>query len=132
MFTALIVISLYISAVDFREHRIANRALGVAFLILLSLSFYSNNGLYPITGLFVLIFTPLILFSGIGAGDIKLLAMLSFFFIPPTWQAAATFLLAFSLIATALLAYQLGKTRSFSGSVALAPAICGAVIWCAR
>jgi Flp pilus assembly protein protease CpaA len=132
MFTALIVISLYISAVDFREHRIANRALGVAFLILLSLSSHSNSGLYPITGLFVLIFTPLILFSGIGAGDIKLLAMLSFFFIPLTWQAAATFLLAFSLIATALLAYQLGKTRSFSGSVALAPAICGAVIWCAR
>jgi prepilin peptidase CpaA len=132
MLVALSAISLYISAIDLREHRIRNRALLLAFLILVPLSQFTKNELYPLTAITVLLFAPIILRAGIGAGDIKLLSLLSFFFIPLNWQVGIRFLFAFSLIACALLAYQLGRNRSFRGSLALAPAICGAVIWCAR
>ena len=132
MFEALIAISLYISFVDIQRHRIANRALLIALLILLPLAAQLKSEIHPMSALLVLLCTPLALKVGIGAGDIKLLSLLSFFFIPLTWQVGARFLLSFSLIALALLAYQLGRFRSLSGSVALAPAICGAVIWCAR
>lgn len=132
MFVALILFSLYISFVDIRHHRISNRVLWITFLFLLSLSAATHIHVYPLSGLSVLLFTPLILQARIGAGDIKLLIVLSFFYIPITWDMASDFLLSFTLIATALLIIQLVRSHSFAGSIALAPAICGAVIWCAR
>ncbi len=132
MFVALILFSLYISFVDIRYHRISNRVLWITFLSLLSLSVATHTDVYPLTALSVLLFTPLILWARIGAGDIKLLIVLSFFYIPITWDMASDFLLSFTLIATALLIIQLVRSHSFAGSIALAPAICGAVIWCAR
>ena len=132
MFVALILFSLYISFVDIRYHRISNRVLWITFLSLLSLSVATHTDVYPLTGLSVLLLTPLILWARIGAGDIKLLIVLSFFYIPITWDMASDFLLSFTLIATALLIIQLIRFHSFAGSIALAPAICGAVIWCAR
>jgi Flp pilus assembly protein protease CpaA len=132
MFVALTFISLYISFVDFRHHRISNRTLLLTFLSLFSLSAITQTGLHPLTGLSVLFFTPLILRARIGAGDIKLLTVLAFFFIPLTWEMASDFLLSFTLIAAVLLVIQLVRSHSFAGSIALAPAICGAVIWCAR
>ena len=132
MFVALILFSLYISFVDIRYHRISNRVLWITFLSLLSLSVATHTDVYPLTALSVLLFTPLILWARIGAGDIKLLIVLSFFYIPITWDMASDFLLSFTLIATALLIIQLIRFHSFAGSIALAPAICGAVIWCAR
>ena len=132
MFVALILFSLYISFVDIRHHRISNRVLWITFLSLLSLSVATHTDVYPLTALSVLLFTPLILWARIGAGDIKLLIVLSFFYIPITWDMASDFLLSFTLIATALLIIQLVRSHSFAGSIALAPAICGAVIWCAR
>ena len=132
MFVVLILFSLYISFVDIRHHRISNRVLWITFLSLLSLSVATHTDVYPLTGLSVLLLTPLILWARIGAGDIKLLIVLSFFYIPITWDMASDFLLSFTLIATALLIIQLIRFHSFAGSIALAPAICGAVIWCAR
>ena len=132
MFVALILFSLYISFVDIRYHRISNRVVWITFLSLLSLSVATHTDVYPLTALSVLLFTPLILWARIGAGDIKLLIVLSFFYIPITWDMASDFLLSFTLIATALLIIQLVRSHSFAGSIALAPAICGAVIWCAR
>ena len=132
MFVALILFSLFISFVDIRYHRISNRVVWITFLSLLSLSVATHTDVYPLTGLSVLLFTPLILWARIGAGDIKLLIVLSFFYIPITWDMASDFLLSFTLIATALLIIQLIRFHSFAGSIALAPAICGAVIWCAR
>ena len=132
MFVALILFSLYISFVDIRYHRISNRVLWITFLSLLSLSVATHTDVYPLTASSVLLFTPLILWARIGAGDIKLLIVLSFFYIPITWDMASDFLLSFTLIATALLIIQLVRSHSFAGSIALAPAICGAVIWCAR
>jgi hypothetical protein len=61
-----------------------------------------------------------------------LLIVLTFFFVPCSWQVAAEFLLSFSFICLALLAERLVRSHSLAGSIALAPAICGAVIWCAR
>ena len=132
MFVALILFSLYISFVDIRYHRISNRVLWITFLSLILLSVATHTDVYPLTGLSVLLLTPLILWARIGAGDIKLLIVLSFFYIPTTWDMASDFLLSFTLIATALLIIQLVRSHSFAGSIALAPAICGAVIWCAR
>jgi len=132
MFPALILISFYISFKDVRHHRISNRVLSITFLLLLSLSVATQRSVYPITALAVLILAPLILRAGIGAGDIKLLAVLAFFFIPLSWDRASEFLLSFTLISAILLLIALGRRESFSGSIALAPAICGAVIWCAR
>ena len=132
MFVALILFSLYISFVDIRHHRISNRVLLITFLSLILLSVATHTDVYPLTGLSVLLLTPLILWARIGAGDIKLLIVLSFFYIPITWDMASDFLLSFTLIATALLIIQLIRFHSFAGSIALAPAICGAVIWCAR
>ena len=132
MFVVLILFSLYISFVDIRHHRISNRVLWITFLSLILLSVATHTDVYPLTGLSVLLLTPLILWARIGAGDIKLLIVLSFFYIPITWDVASDFLLSFTLIATALLIIQLIRFHSFAGSIALAPAICGAVIWCAR
>ena len=132
MFVALILFSLYISFIDTRHHRISNRVLLITFLSLLALNVITETGLHPLTSLFVLLFTPLILRVGIGAGDIKLLTVLALFFIPLTWDMASDFLLSFTLISATLLIIRVAKSQSFSGSIALAPAICGAVIWCAR
>ena len=132
MFVTLILLSIYISFVDICRHRISNRVLLIAFLSLLLLSAITQAGVHPVTGLSVLFFAPLILRAGIGAGDVKLLAVLAFFFIPLTWQMASDFLLSFTVISAALLVIALVRSHSFAGSIALAPAICGAVIWCAR
>jgi|LauGreSuBDMM15SN_2_FD.fasta_scaffold108024_2 Flp pilus assembly protein protease CpaA len=132
MFVALILFSLYISFVDVRHHRISNRVLLITFLSLLALSVITETGVHPLTGFSVLLFTPLILLARIGAGDIKLLTVLALFFIPLTWDMASDFLLSFTLISATLLIIRVAKSQSFSGSIALAPAICGAVIWCAR
>jgi Flp pilus assembly protein protease CpaA len=132
MFAALILISIYVSFKDVRHHRISNRVLSIAILLLLSLSVATQRSMYPITALAVLILAPLILRAGIGAGDIKLLAVLAFFFIPFSWDMASEFLLSFTLISATLLVIALVRRHSFAGSIALAPAICVAVIWCAR
>jgi hypothetical protein len=132
MFVTLILLSIYISFVDICRHRISNRVLLIAFLSLLLLSAITQAGVHPVTGLSILFFAPPILRAGIGAGDVKLLAVLAFFFIPLTWQMASDFLLSFTVISAALLVIALVRSHSFAGSIALAPAICGAVIWCAR
>jgi Flp pilus assembly protein protease CpaA len=132
MFVALILFSLYISFKDARDHRISNRVLLITFLSLLLLSVVTQRDTHPITGLSVLILAPLILRIRIGAGDIKLLTVLGFFFIPLTWDMASEFFLSFTLICATLLIIALVRSQSFAGSIALAPAICGAVIWCAR
>ena len=132
MFVSLILLSIYISFVDICRHRISNRVLLIAFISLLLLSAITQAGIHPVTGLSILFFAPLILRAGIGAGDVKLLAVLAFFFIPLTWHMASDFLLSFTVISAALLVIALVRSHSFAGSIALAPAICGAVIWCAR
>jgi len=132
MFVTLILLSIYISFVDICRHRISNRVLFIAFISLLVLSAITQAGIHPVTGLSILFCAPLILRAGIGAGDVKLLAVLAFFFIPLTWHMASDFLLSFTVISAALLVIALVGSHSFAGSIALAPAICGAVIWCAR
>jgi len=132
MLIALILISIYISFVDIRTHRISNRTLIFTFLFLFSLSLFIQTSIHPLTALAVLSLSPLILWARIGGGDLKLLIVLCFFYIPITWGMASDFLLSFTLIATTFLVIQLIRFHSFAGSIALAPAICGAVIWCAR
>jgi Flp pilus assembly protein protease CpaA len=132
MVLALFAISSYICVVDIKSHLITNRALVCASLTFLSLSALTQWHVHPLTGLLVIFVAPLILMLGIGAGDIKLLILLTFFFIPFSWKVGTEFLLSFSFICLALLAERLVRSHSLAGSIALAPAICGAVIWCAR
>jgi Flp pilus assembly protein protease CpaA len=67
----------------------------------------------------------------VGAGDIKLLILTAFFYLPPNLAILIRFLSAFSAIAVSLIFFTLFKEKSLQSSIALAPAICGAVIWSA-
>ena len=132
MYSALFIASIYISIYDIRRHKITNGSLITATLVFLTMMAVSGGGVYPLSLLVVLILAPFLLRWGIGAGDIKLLFVLSIFFIEFSWWSFSNFLLAFSLISALSLIVKLAKSHSFAGSIALAPAICGAVIWCAR
>ena len=132
MVASLVLFSVYISAVDLRHHRITNRTILACAAVFSALSAISGEQINPFSFLTVLAFIPLLLRLGIGAGDIKLLIVLSLFFVPFSWLALSSFMQAFTLLSALSLAYYLVRSRSFAGSVALAPALCGAVIWCAR
>ena len=67
----------------------------------------------------------------IGGGDIKLFAVLSLFFLPISLDSLFEFVSVFSIIAALLIVFTLLKERTLQSSIALAPAICGAFIWCA-
>lgn len=129
---ALILISTFWSITDIRLHKISNRSLIASIATFSVLLCFTDSQVNPITFATVLIFSPILLRWGIGAGDIKLLTVLSLFFIPFSWLALSNFLIVFSLLAALFLVNQLARSHSFAGAIPLAPAICGAVIWCAR
>ena len=132
MIFALTAISLYLSVMDLKFHKILNRNLLISLILLAIGSQLSGSELNPVSALLVLLCTPVCLKLGIGAGDLKLLSLLAFFFIPLSWSVILGFLRAFSTISLGLLVIQLFRIRSLAGNIALAPAICGSVIWCAR
>jgi Flp pilus assembly protein protease CpaA len=132
MLFTLVAFSIYISWVDIKTHRISNSSLlfgAVAFTLLI---FVEESSLFWVSALLTLVITPLALKAKVGAGDIKLTAMLSLFFLPSNLSTLQHFLFAFLIISCALLILNIAKGKSSKSSIALAPAICGAVIWCAR
>jgi hypothetical protein len=52
--------------------------------------------------------------------------------LPSTLLSLTQFAIAFAAISSALVIWSIVKEKSLKSSIALAPAICGAVIWCAR
>jgi len=76
--------------------------------------------------------SPILLWAKIGAGDVKLLLICAFYFLPFNFAAFSQFLIGFSSISSASVLISSVKMRTLRANIALAPAICGAVIWCAR
>ena len=131
MYLSLIVFSIYISYVDLKIHKIRNRTILLAVIYFASLTLLEDGMFYPQSALLALLCSPLALKFKIGAGDIKLFATLSAFFLPLSFNTAVQFLSAFSAIAALLVVITIIRARSLQSSIALAPAICGAFIWCA-
>ena len=69
---------------------------------------------------------------GLGAGDVKLAALLALFFLPLEVSRLSDFIEGFILGSVLLLIGHLISRRSLADPIALAPAICAAFIWCAR
>jgi Flp pilus assembly protein protease CpaA len=132
MFLALLVYSAYISFVDLKIHRITNRSLLFGAITFASLAFIQGEPLYWRSVLVTLTIAPIALKAKVGGGDIKLAILLSLFFLPSSLLALTQFSTAFAAISSALVIWSMFKEKSLKSSIALAPAICGAVIWCAR
>ena len=131
MYLALIFFSIYISYIDFKSHKIQNKAVLLALIFFASLTLLEGGSFYPQSAFLALLTSPLSLKVKIGAGDIKLFATLSAFFLPFSFDAVVEFTTVFSAIAAFCMVITILKQRSLQSSIALAPAICGAFIWCA-
>ena len=132
MFIALIFSSIYLSLFDLKYHRISNKALGSLFFLFLALSFSENSPLQIVNGLLLFIFLLLGYRFGLGAGDVKLTLLLSIFFLPTTFSGVNQLITGFVAVSASLIAINRIRGRSLSDSMAMAPAICAAFIWCAR
>ena len=116
----------WIALTDARTHRIPNRELVVlviASVVTLSFEDYSvrNHLLISIVVIFIAI--VLSFFCGLGMGDVKLLAVLAFFVLPPYFASYQIFL---SVVTLTALAYSIIISRGDfvkSVQVPLAPAI---------
>ena len=132
MYLTLISFSIYISYIDLKSHRIPNKIILFALIIFSLLTLLLSGSFYPENAILTLVISPLFLKFKIGAGDIKLFAILSAFFLPLSFATAAEFISVFSIIAALLILISIIKQRTLYSNIALAPAICGAFIWCAR
>jgi Flp pilus assembly protein protease CpaA len=131
VYFSLVVFSIYFSYVDLKSHKIPNRAILLALICFSILTLLENEIFYPQSALLALLCSPLALKFKIGAGDVKLFATLSAFFLPLSLNTTVQFFSTFSAIAALLMVITIIKARTLQSSIALAPAICGAVIWCA-
>jgi Flp pilus assembly protein protease CpaA len=131
VYIALLFFSIYISYIDLKIHKIQNKAVLLALIFFASLTLLEGGSFYPQSAFLALLTSPLSLKVKIGAGDIKLFATLSAFFLPFSFDAVVEFTTVFSAIAALFTLLTILKQRSLQSSIALAPAICGAFIWCA-
>ncbi len=132
MFLTLLGFSIYISLVDLKQHRISNRSLLTGTIAFALFALLEERTLYWSSSLLTLAFAPVAFKAKIGAGDIKLTSLLALFFLPLEHSILVDALICFVVISSAFLIFNIAKENSLKSSIALAPAICGAVIWCAR
>lgn len=132
MLYLLLIASIYFSIVDQQTHKIHNRAITLFGAIFGIFSIFAKSPVYPVSTLVVLFVGIIAIYVGIGAGDVKLALLLTFFYLPTEFSLWINYLLAFTSISAILVAIHLFRKRSFAGSIPLAPAICAAFIWCAR
>lgn len=131
MFIVLVYVSSYLSYIDLRTHRISNKSLLLGLFAFSGLACIQSSNVYPKSLLVSVVVAPILLKLKLGAGDVKLLFLLSFFFLPATLLVLLKFLAALSVISMALILVHLLGGGSARSNIAFAPAICGAVIWCA-
>ena len=116
----LIVIAIF----DFLLHRIPNVS-----LLLLVLSIVSTGDI-RVQLLYATAVTLLSFFAyrkvGLGAGDVKLLFIIALFLTPR--DRVIEYWFFFSMIGSGLALIQWSSTHSLKGNIALAPALCGAVL----
>ena len=132
MFFTLVLASIFLSIYDLKHHRISNRALAALFFIFLILSFFEKSQLHIVQALILFVFSLLAYRLGLGAGDVKLILLLSIFFLPTTYSGANRLISGFLVFSALLVAINRIRGRLLSDSMAMAPAICAAYIWCAR
>ena len=131
MYLALIGFSIYISCIDLKSHKIGNQTLLLALSTLSTLSIIQGHALHLRIALIILLVSPILLKLSVGAGDIKLSMVFGFFFAPSSLKMVQEFTYVFCAIAAFCMVITILKQRSLQSSIALAPAICGAFIWCA-
>jgi len=129
---ALLLSSLYLSVVDIRTHKIRNKSLLVVISIFMSITAVQRSSLYPISALICLAIGLVGVCFGLGAGDVKLIVVLSLFFLPLEIAKWNDLICAFIWAAALMVVVQLIHRKSLADPVPLAPAICAAFIWCAR
>jgi hypothetical protein len=122
VFTVFVLI--IIAIFDLITHRIPN-----LFLLLLLIAVpISGKGSVHITYGFVVCILAIsaYLFFGLGAGDVKLVSLIAFF-LTPTSQIINYWIFV-TIIGLVLIAIRLALSRTIKGNIALAPALCGAVL----
>jgi len=132
MFCALVLSSIYISWVDWREHRISNKSLLLLSSMFTLLNLTTHSQIFYKQAIASLLIGIIGYKFGLGAGDVKLMALLSLFFAPASYLDLRDLLYGFVVVACASMVAVYLSRRSMQGSIALGPAICAAFIWCAR
>jgi hypothetical protein len=102
--------------------------IGVGFS---AIKIVSSGEIYVASALIVFTLGLLGVLSGLGAGDVKLAALFAFFFLPLEVSRWSDLIQGFIVGSTLLLIFHLYQRRPMAHSIALAPAICAAFIWCA-
>ena len=115
-----------------RLEYLTNRALAIFSVVLSCLLIIEKSDLNLISAALVFLFSILCYRFGLGAGDVKLASLLSLFYLPNTLVAVSDALTGFLVISSLSILVHLIFGRKLTDSIALAPAICGAFIWCAR
>ena len=128
----LFLLSTYISLFDWKYHRITNNCLLISFVVLTAVSRLTDSELHILGSMFVLLISLVGYKYGLGAGDVKLIALLSTFFLPNTSAGLVDLVGGFAVASLILISLHRLKGRSLGDPIALAPAICAAFIWCAR
>ena len=132
MYALLLISSLYISIVDITTHKVRNRTLIFTAAIFAATTFVAKGQIHFASSLAIFSLGFILMYFGLGAGDVKLAALLALFFLPLDISRWSDFIEGFILGGVLLLIGHLISRRSFADPIALAPAICAAFIWCAR
>lgn len=132
MHLTLVLLSTYISLFDWKYHRISNNCLLISFVVLTAVGRITDSELHIAGGFSVLLISLVGYKYGLGAGDVKLIVLLSTFFLPNTSAGLVDLVGGFAVASLILISLHRLKGRSLGDPIALAPAICAAFIWCAR
>ena len=132
MYALLLISSLYISIVDITTHKIRNQTLIFTAAVFITTTFLEEGQIHLASSLAIFSLGFIAMYFGLGAGDVKLAALLALFFLPLEVSRWSDFIQGFILGGVLLLIGHLISRRSLADPIALAPAICAAFIWCAR
>ena len=132
MYAFLLISSLYISIVDITTHKIRNQTLIFTAAVFITTTFLEEGQIHLASSLAIFSLGFIAMYFGLGAGDVKLAALLALFFLPLEVSRWSDFIEGFILGGVLLLIGHLISRRSLADPIALAPAICAAFIWCAR
>ena len=132
MYAFLLISSLYISIVDITTHKIRNQTLIFTAAVFITTTFLGEGQIHFASSFSIFLLGFMAMRFGLGAGDVKLAALLALFFLPLEVSRLSDFIEGFILGGVLLLIGHLISRRSLADPIALAPAICAAFIWCAR
>jgi Flp pilus assembly protein protease CpaA len=113
-----------IAIFDLITHRIPNLFL---LLLLIAVPLSGELSIHIVYGFVICTLAVCAyLFLGLGAGDVKLVSLIAFFLTPKNQIINYWFFV--SMIGLVLIAIHFALSRTIKGNIALAPALCGAVL----